>query len=534
MLFEGGSVAGGLEAGGPSGLTTLESLRAQNTEAIPFLSVLSGPDVDAPTARPAESPATEPGAVAAGWMRRYQRTLVITDAAFALAAAVLAFGLRFGDGASSAMLYGLLVALLPLVWIGAASLNRAYDAAFVGNGATEYQRVYWTFVHLVAGVAIVSYAFKADLARGFVLVALPLTFVFVMVSRFVQRKRLHRRRARGFAMSEVIVIGAPQRAAELARTLRLDTTAGLKVVGACLPDERWTETDEVSELESLGIPVLGQVDDIQDIVRLLGATTVVVTSPEEIGPERLRWISWQLETTNAELIVAPGLIEVVGTRISVRPVSGLPLLHVDAPRFSGPHRLLKGAFDRLVAGTALLLLAPILLTIAAIVRLTSPGSALFRQTRIGRNGEPFTMFKFRSMSLDAEDRLEELRLAEESDSILFKMRNDPRVTSIGRVLRRFSLDELPQLINVVAGHMSLVGPRPPLPSEAIQYGDDARRRLLVKPGLTGLWQVSGRSDLSWEDSVRLDLRYVENWSLTLDMVVLWKTVRAVLRAEGAY
>ncbi len=471
------------------------------------------------------------------WMRRYQRGLVLTDYLVALGASTIAFGFRFADRGETPFIYFLLTILLPVVWVATAGLNRAYDATFIGNGAGEYQRVYWTFVHLVTCVALVCYAMKADLARGFILVALPLTLAFVLAARFVSRKYLHHRRKQGRALSDVIVIGAPAPVADLVRAVNRDPTAGLRVVGSCLLDEQWADGDSesVRELAELGAPVLSGLDDIANTVRRHGATTVAVTSPEEIGPQKLRWISWQLEGTSAALVVSPGLIEVAGNRITVRPVSGLPLLHVDAPRFSGPHRLLKGAFDRVVAGLTLLILAPVLLVIAAIVRCTSKGPALFRQTRIGLNGKAFTMLKFRSMRSDAEERLADLVAQNENaDGLLFKIRFDPRITSVGRVLRRFSLDELPQLLNVVIGTMSLVGPRPPLPTEVAQYGDDVRRRLLVKPGLTGLWQVSGRSDLSWEDAVRLDLRYVENWSLSLDMLVLWKTLRAVVGSSGAY
>jgi exopolysaccharide biosynthesis polyprenyl glycosylphosphotransferase len=233
-------------------------------------------------------------------------------------------------------------------------------------------------------------------------------------------------------------------------------------------------------------------------------------------------------------VVSPGLAEIGGRRLHIQPVAGLPLLHIEEPTFAGFRRMVKGIFDRTVAAVALLVLSPLLLGIGLVVRLTSRGPALFRQTRVGRSGAEFRMVKFRSMVVDAEDRRKHLLADNETDGPMFKIRQDPRVTAIGRVLRRFSLDELPQLFNVLGGSMSLVGPRPPLPAEVARYQHATRRRLLVKPGLTGLWQISGRSDLSWEESVRLDLRYVEDWSLSLDMVVLWKTARAVMKAEGAY
>jgi exopolysaccharide biosynthesis polyprenyl glycosylphosphotransferase len=232
--------------------------------------------------------------------------------------------------------------------------------------------------------------------------------------------------------------------------------------------------------------------------------------------------------------VAPGLIEVAGPRLHIRPFEGLPLLSVEQPRFEGWSRVVKGVADRTVAALALLVLSPLLLAIALAVGVSSPGPVLYRQERVGINGRSFTMLKFRSMVQDADRQVDALRDDNISDGLLFKLRSDPRVTPVGRWLRRLSLDELPQLFNILGGSMSLVGPRPPLPSEVARYDSSVSRRLLVKPGLTGLWQVSGRSDLPWEEAVRLDLRYVENWSLALDLLILWKTARAVLSRSGAY
>jgi exopolysaccharide biosynthesis polyprenyl glycosylphosphotransferase len=255
----------------------------------------------------------------------------------------------------------------------------------------------------------------------------------------------------------------------------------------------------------------------------------------EFGGPELRQVCWALENMDVDVVVAPALIEVTGPRLHIRPVAGLPLLHVEKPEFTGVRRVVKGVFDRVVATTGVLLISPLMIAIWLAVRLTSPGPAFFRQERVGLRGESFTMLKFRSMHVDAEARLATIRdLNENADGLLFKIRDDPRVTRVGRFLRRYSLDELPQLLNVVKGDMSLVGPRPPLPSEVDLYPDDVRRRLLVRPGVTGLWQVSGRSDLTWEESVRLDLRYVENWSLFYDFAILWQTLFAVVRGSGAY
>jgi len=266
-----------------------------------------------------------------------------------------------------------------------------------------------------------------------------------------------------------------------------------------------------------------------------GADTVAVTAWSILSQRQVRRLSWQLEGSDIDVLVAPAITDIAGPRIHIRPVAGLPLLHVEQPEFTGARRIVKGSFDRLAAALALLLLLPLLVCIGVAIRLTSSGPALFRQRRVGRGNSEFTIYKFRTMRADAEQRLADVAAANGSaDGLLFKMKHDPRVTPIGAVLRRYSADELPQLINVVIGDMSLVGPRPPLPSEVARYEDDVQRRLLVKPGVTGLWQVSGRSDLAWEEAVRLDLDYVENWSLPLDLAILWRTGAAVLASRGAY
>jgi exopolysaccharide biosynthesis polyprenyl glycosylphosphotransferase len=284
----------------------------------------------------------------------------------------------------------------------------------------------------------------------------------------------------------------------------------------------------------MSVPVISGLDRVADVVQRYEADTVAVLSCPEMSGAGLRDLAWELEKTGTDLCVAPALLDVAGPRTTIRPVAGLPLLHVDHPEFTGLRRLIKAAFDRAMALTALLLLSPLFILICSIIRLSDGGPAFFRQTRVGREGRAFMVFKFRTMVVDAEARKAQLVSLNESDGVLFKMRRDPRITRAGVWLRRWSLDELPQLINVLIGDMSMVGPRPALPQEAALYGDHVRRRLAVKPGITGLWQVNGRSDLTWDESVRLDLRYVENWSFMLDLQILWKTWSAVFRGSGAY
>lgn len=328
-------------------------------------------------------------------------------------------------------------------------------------------------------------------------------------------------------MRRVVVVGYRAVVADIAAMLRRETQHGLLVTAACIVD-----ADGASVISD--IPAFGGLDNIAAVVKQCEADTVAVLACPEMSGYRLRALAWELEKTGTDLCVAPALLDVAGPRTTIRPVAGLPLLHVDHPEFTGIKLVIKAAFDRTVALAALTLTAPLLAMLALAVRLDDGGPAFFRQTRVGKDGRMFTVYKFRTMVIDAEQRRADLRRKSGQHSVLFKLRNDPRVTRTGTWLRRWSLDELPQLINVLNGDMSLVGPRPALPEEAAMYGDHVRRRLAVKPGITGLWQVSGRSDLTWDESIRLDLRYVENWSLMLDVHILWKTLSAVARGSGAY
>ena len=265
----------------------------------------------------------------------------------------------------------------------------------------------------------------------------------------------------------------------------------------------------------------------------VGAEVLAVTSCPEVTPEYVRELAWRLEGSGISLVVAPSVAEVAAPRVRVQPAAGLTLLHLEQPVFHGARRMIKETQDRIGAAVLLLLAAPLLIISAIAVRGTSSGPAFFRQQRVGRFGCEFDVLKLRTMYADAEERLASVLEQNDADGKLFKIRDDPRVTPVGRWLRRFSLDELPQLINVLRGEMSLVGPRP-LPLNSSDFAGAERRRLLVKPGVTGLWQVSGRSDLSWDEAVRLDLYYVDNWSPSLDALILFRTIRAVVRADGAY
>ncbi len=459
------------------------------------------------------------------WQRSLVRTLVVLDFLAAAVAGLVALVVRFGTGGPDVYLFVTLAA--PVVWLLACASVRAYEQRFLGTGSEEFSRVFNAGVRLLALTAVVSLAFRLEPARLYVLIALPTTVALTLLLRYSARQRLHRLRAAGKCLHKVVVVGRERSCAELIRQLRRESAAGFSVVGACIDRPRGSEVE--------GVPVVGTSTSIVAALRDTGADTVAVGAWSDLSQFDLRRLSWQLEGSGVDLVVAPSLTDVAGPRIHIRPVSGLPLLHVEEPEFSGIRRLVKNTVDRTAALVGLLVAAPVLLVLAIVVRLTSPGPAFFRQERVGTDGERFTMFKLRSMYVDAEQRLADLQARNQnSDGLLFKIKDDPRITPVGMWLRRFSLDELPQLFNVVRGDMSLVGPRPPLQSEVRQYPNDVRRRLLVKPGLTGLWQVSGRSELSWDESVRLDLHYVENWSLALDAHILWRTAFAVLGRRGAY
>jgi exopolysaccharide biosynthesis polyprenyl glycosylphosphotransferase len=453
--------------------------------------------------------------------------VALTDAVCALLAGLLAVEVRFMGQGYLPVSYIAFTVALPVLWAGSVALAGCYEARFIGVGPDEFRRVMNAAVTLTGSVAVASYALKADLARGYVLIAMPCLAVFDMATRYALRKRLHRRRSYGACMQRVVAVGHPQAVTDLVATLRRDKFNGLHVVAACL-------AGRVGLKEIAGVPVLGGLGSVSTAVAQFGADTVAVLACPEMNGVRLRELAWELEETGTDLCVAPALMDVAGPRTSIRPVAGLPLLHVDHPELAGGKQVIKALFDRMAAGLTLILLAPLFAAIAVIIRLDDRGPVFFRQTRIGLDGQPFRLYKFRTMVVDAEQRKAELEALDEGSGVLFKMRRDPRVTKAGFWLRRWSLDELPQLLNVLLGDMSLVGPRPALPKEVARYGDHMRRRLVVKPGITGLWQVSGRSGLAWEEAFRLDLRYVDNWSLALDLQILWKTWSAVFSGSGAY
>jgi len=461
------------------------------------------------------------------WTSAYLRRVALADVLCALAAGVLAYEVRFDHTDYRPAVYLAFTGLLPLLWMGSLALAGGYETRFIGVGSDEFRRVMNAAVMLTAVIAIVSYAVKFETARGYLAVALPSVTIFDLVARYGLRRRLHRQRSSGACMHKVVAVGHAAAVADLIGDLRRSNHHGLSVVGACLAGSSMLH-------EIAGVPVYGDLNSVTTVVSHVGADTVAVLTCPEMHGTRLRRLAWDLEKTGTDMCVAPGLLDVAGPRTTIRPVAGLTLLHVDHPQLDGGKRIVKGGFDKVVALLAIVLLAPLFAMAMVAIKLDDYGPVFFRQTRVGKDGHTFSVWKFRTMVVDAEQRKAELAARNEGSGVLFKMRRDPRVTRPGGWLRRYSLDELPQLFNVLIGNMSLVGPRPALPAEAASYGTQMRRRLMVKPGITGLWQVNGRSDLAWDEAVRLDVRYVENWSLALDLQILWKTGAAVIHGHGAY
>ncbi len=469
------------------------------------------------------------------WRRNYVIATVGADAVGVLVAGAIAQFLRFGGPGPDQLSvtvhasYLLVSVILAPLWVLTLVVTGVFDERRVGAGAEEYRCIVEAavrFLALIAGGAFLLHL--TFFSRLYVAFLVPLTPGLTLVVHWMARNRLHRRRAQGYCNQRTVVVGSESHVSELVRHLRSAPYVGLDVVGACLA----VEAKEIV-VDGRSVPIVATPETLIAWLRADNAEQVIVADATVLGAGAIRRFAWDLEGSGVDLIVAPTVTEFAGPRVGVRPVAGLPLLHVEEPCLRGVSRLVKGGMERTCALLFLIVFSPILLLIGAVIRLSSRGPALYRQVRVGKAGKPFAMYKFRTMVADAESQLEALRELNEADGPLFKIRRDPRITSVGRVLRRFSLDELPQLINVVRGTMSVVGPRPPLPQEIKGYSEEAWRRLLVRPGLTGLWQVSGRWELSWMESIRLDLYYIENWSLSLDVVITIKTFRAVLRDRGA-
>jgi exopolysaccharide biosynthesis polyprenyl glycosylphosphotransferase len=424
----------------------------------------------------------------------------------------------------------LAVAVVAGIWISTLEAFRTRGARIVGVGSAEYRLVINATIFAFGLLAMAFLLLDAGFARAFFVTSFPLGLGSLVFSRWLWRRWLLRQRKFGHYLSRAIVVGTIDDVRYVTTQIENKSGAAYLVVGVALAEGPGGSV----QVQDRSIPVVADFSTVAAAAAARGVDTVIVAGQPAERNDYVRSLGWQLEGTAAELVLSSRLTDVAGPRIHFRPVDGLPLIHVEIPQFDGAKHVIKRALDVVVSGALLLVLVIPFAALTVAIRLTSAGPALFRQIRVGQGGETFSILKFRSMVNDAEDRLSLLQGQNEGSGLLFKLTDDPRVTPLGRFMRRHSIDELPQLWNVLTGQMSLVGPRPPLPVEVQSYEQHVHRRLYIKPGLTGMWQVNGRSNLSWDESVRLDLYYVENWSLAGDLIILWRTVRVVFAPVGAY
>ncbi len=415
-----------------------------------------------------------------------------------------------------------------LAWIVAIMLFGGYRPSVFGAGLDEYKRVISSSLATAAAVGIACYLLHFDLSRGFYLLAFTIGVPCLLVGRWSLRRSVHNARSRGALLHRVVIVGSEGHVDEIAGVLGRELWLGYDVVGAVIPARNHRSCT------ASGIPLLGECDSVADCAREAEADIVFLAGGAFDSAEQVRTLAWELEHEDVSVVIAPSVTDVSHERVSIRPVGGLPLVHLEKPRSAAAVRRAKRAFDIGGSLTLLVALLPVFAFAAWKIWRHDGGPVLFRQTRVGIEGREFRCWKFRTMVVDAEALLAKLHAEQGYSGGLFKMENDPRITAPGRWLRRFSLVELPQLVNVLCGDMSLVGPRPPLPHEVAQYDEAMERRLRVRPGMTGLWQVSGRSDLAWSEAIRLDLYYVDNWSMVQDLTILARTFGAVVGSRGAY
>lgn len=472
------------------------------------------------------------------WQKKYANRVRFTDAAIVAGSVALAQFARFGGSPSSSGYAGdvmtMFSVLFAVLWLSSLEIFQTRSTRVIGAGLDEYRRIAHASFQTFGIIAIITLLAKIELARGYLAVALPVGTMGLLVSRNIWRRYVGRKRAKGEYQTKVLAIGDRSGVSHLAQELLRNPKDGYLVVGVCIPGYG-PPRGETLEVHGQAIPILGDDSHAAPAVGGCGADTVAVARTEHFGVQGIRDLMWRLETMDVDLVVSPGVMDVANARLALRPYAGFPLLHVEKPQYEETNRFQKRAFDFCFALAAVVAAAPVMIACAIAIKLTSKGPVFYRAERIGLEGKPFTMLKFRTMVDGADTQIPTLlAINEGAGGVLFKIRQDPRITPVGRILRKLSIDELPQFINVLKQDMSVVGPRPPLRREVDNYDVEAKRRLLVKPGVTGLWQVSGRSDLSWEESVRLDLSYVDNWSMAGDLMIVAKTVKVVLVGDGAY
>ncbi|GLB68285.1 sugar transferase [Arthrobacter mangrovi] len=472
-----------------------------------------------------------------GWGKSLKTRLLLTDSAVVLISLLLAQALRFGVsdeelvGSVFGDAYWIISAIIAGLWLLALMITQSRALPVLGVGNDEYRRVINSTLGTFGAVAIAAMLLKYDVARGYLAIALPVGLTLLLATRHFWRRWLVRQRAKGRFTHRALIVGSISDVEFVAGKIFKSPQTGYRLHGAAVrPSQETVVTIDSGHT----IPIVATPDCVVDVVKEEGYDTVIIAGTAANGHRYLKELSWALEGTNTALVVASKLVDVAGPRIHWKPVEGLPLMSVEMPQYEGAKFTWKRATDVFASAFGLLVLSPVMLAVALAIKLDDRGPVFFKQERVGIQGSRFGMMKFRSMVVDAEARLRELAAQNEGNGTLFKMKKDPRITRVGGFIRKYSLDELPQLWNVLIGDMSLVGPRPPLAREVAEYEQHTHRRLLVRPGITGLWQVSGRSDLSWEESVRLDLYYVENWSLAGDLTIIARTVKAVVAKDGAY
>ena len=456
------------------------------------------------------------------WKPKLRKNLAFFDLLTLVFSISLVLTLRFPNTWQGSLndyeLRNIILSLLVLVsWLFFLWFNGSRDTNILGFGADEYKRLTNATLLSFTFIAFISYIFKLEISRGFVLLVFPIGLILLFIVRRILRRRLLRARNQGRYLSRVLLLHSGDSDPVEAR-LAIAQHAGFNIVHKIVTAENFKF----------------EIKDIVSNALSNNCDQIMVGQSAVISAAELRKLGWALEATNIDLIVAPAVTEIAGPRLKVSNVEGLPLLHLEQPDFSGTSRITKRLLDLFLSIVGLVVISPFLIVIALVIKLYDRGSVLYFQKRIGQNNKEFTVYKFRTMYEGSHEQRAKIMAETNKDPRLAKDPQDPRVTKPGLFLRRWSIDEIPQILNVIKGEMSLVGPRPPLAEEVNQYEKSETRRLLVKPGLTGLWQVSGRSELDWEDAVRLDLYYVENWSLTLDILIIIRTAAAVWRGEGAY
>lgn len=457
-------------------------------------------------------------------VRRWIALLVVLDAVIATLAVAIATLAIFGaspEKLNDRLPYAAIAATFPALWVAAMLLSGSYARRYLAAGPEQYRRVCNASIWILALIGFTSYVLRADFSRGLVLITIPLAALLTLLGRWFARKALRSRFGDGVAIHRIVEVGPGKGAEQLRNYIDRNTHTGFSVVGV-------VATDALAEDEPI------DVDEIVNEVRRLDADTIAFVGTTHSTGGELRRMSWALQGSGIRLLVVPDLADIAGPRIVMHPVDGLPLLEICEPELSGPARVVKSVFDRVASLFLIIVLSPVLVAIAVAIKLNDGGPVFFRQRRIGKEGRAFNIWKFRSMRVGAGALLQPVETASGEGQMLVKTPSDDRVTSVGRFLRRYSLDELPQLFNVLIGTMSLVGPRPLVQDEVDSFGHGAHARLLVTPGMTGLWQVRGRSELPWDQRVHLDLYYVENWSIWLDISLLWSTLRAIAHSNGAY